>query len=373
MNTDPIVTIAIPTFNRGSSGLLEKAIKSISSQTYAAIKVVIYDDLSTDNTEQVVSKLISCDSRISYHKNNRQLGLIDNFNQCIDACTTPFLIIFHDDDEMSDLTVKKMLATILKFPKAVVAAEHSNSFVINSQSRTVFKSLYKPFWHFKRTEYIHSSFEKGLPLISCPSAIFNMNLLKQSNLRFSKHAEMACDWLFWIKANLYGDIIIRGISLIDPPLVRRREHQYEASNIATKSNQWDSSHAYIENFVKDLNITGIDYSNIEKYFLKVSVDGILNQMIETRASIDYQDIWQIFDIIAQKCAQYKWGAVSQKDKIDIVRNGFVRRIGNGSSPAILYSQLSTVLSLYYGYRLTIGQIIKDYLKIFYYRLRNKML
>ena len=53
---DPQVSVIIPTFNQ--NGYLVEAIKSVLSQTYASLEVIVVDDGSTDNTAEAVAALI---------------------------------------------------------------------------------------------------------------------------------------------------------------------------------------------------------------------------------------------------------------------------------------------------------------------------
>src|SRR6218665_334920 len=51
------ISIIIPTYNRAH--LIEKTILSILNQTSSNFEVIVVDDGSTDNTEEVVSKFLS--------------------------------------------------------------------------------------------------------------------------------------------------------------------------------------------------------------------------------------------------------------------------------------------------------------------------
>jgi len=66
---NPKVSVIIPTYNRAH--LIGRAIQSVLNQTYQAFEIIVVDDGSMDNTEEVVKRLN--DSRIKYikHKFNR--------------------------------------------------------------------------------------------------------------------------------------------------------------------------------------------------------------------------------------------------------------------------------------------------------------
>jgi glycosyltransferase involved in cell wall biosynthesis len=60
----PIVSIIIPTYNR--KDLLERAIKSVLTQTFQDWELIIVDDGSTDETRDLVENFQRVDPRIKY-------------------------------------------------------------------------------------------------------------------------------------------------------------------------------------------------------------------------------------------------------------------------------------------------------------------
>lgn len=87
------VSIIIPTYNRGY--VLGEAINSALSQTYKDIEVIVCDDCSTDNTEEVVKSFN--DERITYHRNEVNLGLPENRNVGISLSRYRWIIMWEDD------------------------------------------------------------------------------------------------------------------------------------------------------------------------------------------------------------------------------------------------------------------------------------
>ena len=71
MNT-PAVSVVLPAYNCGR--WLGLAIESVLQQTFADFEIIIVNDGSTDNTEQIIHSFN--DQRINYVKNEKNEGLI---------------------------------------------------------------------------------------------------------------------------------------------------------------------------------------------------------------------------------------------------------------------------------------------------------
>ncbi len=61
----PLISVIIPAHN--SENTIESAIRSILTQTWKELEIIVVDDNSTDNTKSVVEKIAREDSRLSYH------------------------------------------------------------------------------------------------------------------------------------------------------------------------------------------------------------------------------------------------------------------------------------------------------------------
>jgi glycosyltransferase involved in cell wall biosynthesis len=94
-NIPPLVSIAIPTYNRANS-FLKESLKSAINQTYENIEIIISDNCSTDNTEAVVSSFN--DKRISYFRQTVNIGAANNSNFCLRQAKGVYFTQLHDDD-----------------------------------------------------------------------------------------------------------------------------------------------------------------------------------------------------------------------------------------------------------------------------------
>lgn len=86
-------SIIIPTYNRAH--LIQKTIKSILNQTYQNFEVLVIDDGSIDNTNEVISKIK--DNRLFYYKKeNAERGAARNFG--VNKGTGEYITFLDSDD-----------------------------------------------------------------------------------------------------------------------------------------------------------------------------------------------------------------------------------------------------------------------------------
>lgn len=88
------VSIIIPTYNRGY--IIKKSIKSILNQSYQDFELIIVDDCSNDDTQEIVEKIQ--DKRIKYIKLENNSGANKARNIGIQNARYD-LIAFHDSDD----------------------------------------------------------------------------------------------------------------------------------------------------------------------------------------------------------------------------------------------------------------------------------
>ena len=65
-----MVSVIIPTYNREKT--IERAVRSVLSQTYSDLEVIVVDDCSVDNTQAVIESID--DSRLSFYRLKKNSG-----------------------------------------------------------------------------------------------------------------------------------------------------------------------------------------------------------------------------------------------------------------------------------------------------------
>jgi len=74
-SAEPTVTVVLPTFRRGQSGLFAKAVSSVLNQQDCSLELLIVDDCSTDGTIEQIQDFYSADPRVGYLRHPCNIGL----------------------------------------------------------------------------------------------------------------------------------------------------------------------------------------------------------------------------------------------------------------------------------------------------------
>jgi len=110
----PLVSICIPTYK--NSLLLQDAIYSAINQTHKEIEIIVFDDCSNDETEEVVKEIARKDSRIFYYKSDINLRPPKSWNECIKKANGDFFIVLPQDDILLPEFISKSLHALKHNP-----------------------------------------------------------------------------------------------------------------------------------------------------------------------------------------------------------------------------------------------------------------
>lgn len=122
------ISVIIPTYNR--EGLVGRAIKSVLSQTYKDVEVIVVDDASTDDTETEVKKIES--DRLRYIKLNKNGGACRARNFGINEAKGDYIAFLDSDDIWNPDKLEKQMKYLLSKNAEVVAC---NGWYIKANSR----------------------------------------------------------------------------------------------------------------------------------------------------------------------------------------------------------------------------------------------
>ena len=124
----PLFSILMANYNNGI--YLMDAIESVRKQTYANWEIVLVDDSSTDNSEEIYRELEK-DERIHIYRNENNKGCGYTKRRCAELATGELCGFLDPDDALLPEAIETMVVEHNKFPKAsliyschVIADEH---------------------------------------------------------------------------------------------------------------------------------------------------------------------------------------------------------------------------------------------------------
>src|SRR3989344_3204500 len=106
MQKNKIVSVIIPAYNAGH--YLGEAIESALAQTYPAVEIIVVDDDSTDNTQEI-AHWYSAERNIIYiHQENK--GLSAARNAGIHAAQGEYIALLDSDDIFLPSKIERQVA-----------------------------------------------------------------------------------------------------------------------------------------------------------------------------------------------------------------------------------------------------------------------
>lgn len=115
---EKLISIILPTYNGGK--YIKRSIESVISQSYDNWELLIVDDGSTDNTENIVREYMGKDKRIIYLKNKYNLGIQKTLNKGLKEAKGEYIARIDDDDEWIDKDKLKKQIEFLENNKDLV-------------------------------------------------------------------------------------------------------------------------------------------------------------------------------------------------------------------------------------------------------------
>lgn len=110
----PLLTIAIPTYNR--SGVLSELLDALREQIAGEerVSLLISDNASSDDTERVVEEERRRGTPLEYIRNTENIGSDANFLQCYERSQGKYVWIISDDDLIQPGAVGKVLSYLIR-------------------------------------------------------------------------------------------------------------------------------------------------------------------------------------------------------------------------------------------------------------------
>ena len=184
----PLLTIAIPTYNR--AGYLRQNLAQLQSQLLdlpkGIIELIVSDNCSPDDTQQVVEDAIAAGMAIRYVRNEKNLGWGPNFAQSYEMASGKFVLLFSDDDLLLDGSVKELVGRLSQADYGVVVL---GAYGYDSDFRAEYPGTYGREFEFAES---NAFFKKVGPRITLTSAcVINKSAIPGKSLTAYASGDLA--------------------------------------------------------------------------------------------------------------------------------------------------------------------------------------
>lgn len=187
------VSIIVPIYN--CSSLLDKCLKSLESQTYKNIEILLIDDGSIDNSKELSIEYAKRDDRFKYfYKENS--GVSSTRNYGISKISGEITTFIDADDWIDEDYIEKCVEF---YEKNNCDLLKTNYTIFNSANDSFVKYIYSD----KSSKINHDEF---LKILSCDGyfnsiwgAFYKTSILKTNNMEFDKNIIYGEDLFFQIE------------------------------------------------------------------------------------------------------------------------------------------------------------------------------
>ncbi len=336
----PKITVVIPTYNKAN--YISQTIDSVLNQTVTDFEIIIVDDFSSDNTEEIVKPYLA--ENIKYYKHNTNWGPGATFNDGIEKARAEFVTLIASDDillpEHLDLVLKEFKSN--KEVEAVFCKlkviDENNKYIDQIQSAP-YTDKYKLLNH---QFYIGN-------YIPAPGASFKKSLFNKIE-GFNPNLILMHDYDLNVRILINSEFRILSEATV---LYRRFSNN---KNLSGNNNWYRICHKFENNIVLDnyLKLSYNDMIQVFPEFKKYTEDEIiLRFIIETFKHEDKR----LSSWAGQKLLEYlnNDAIFFKKNKFDFQYKDYIklyRTLALGSKQTThkqrLYEKFKKILKLFFG-------------------------
>lgn len=186
-----LISIITPTYNCGQ--YIERTIRSVQNQTYTNWEMIIVDDCSTDNTQEIVEKQMAKDKRIKYFCLAKNSGAAEARTKAMELANGIYMAFLDSDDIWKPDKLEKQLQFMKNSKLNFTSTAYEQ---IDENDKKLNKVIKAP----KRTSY-------NRLLLDCPvgnsTVMYNVKEMGKFNVPNIRKRNDDALWLQMLKKEKY--------------------------------------------------------------------------------------------------------------------------------------------------------------------------
>jgi len=196
--TKPKLSIITPTHNR--INLLDRAIKSVLSQTFQDFEMIIIDDSTNNETEEFIKKYKD-HPKIVYLKNKKNEGLPFSRNRGFDVAAGEWVTLLDDDDlYVENSSLEKVFEILNTSKDNWLAFNRVDNNLVSFTKALIKKDSYN--W---TKDFLYGRAFRGDAV-----HFLKYNFIK--NIRYSKYNQ--AQWWFWYELSQKSNFIHNNLPIV---------------------------------------------------------------------------------------------------------------------------------------------------------------
>jgi glycosyltransferase involved in cell wall biosynthesis len=208
----PIVSIGMPVYNGGH--YLRQAVESLLNQSFKDFELIVSDNASQDDTQDVIKSYQRTDPRVRYYRYPRNVGAIRNFNRLVELASGDYFMWAAHDDFWEPAYIERCLE-VLERDSPVVLCYTATNFVDESgRHLEAFKDPFRVDQQLATERYM--SLIAHLDWCNCFYGLIRTSVLTATKLYQANNG--AGDCILLAELSLMGKF-----AQLDEPLFNRRK------------------------------------------------------------------------------------------------------------------------------------------------------
>ncbi len=278
------VSAIIPNYNHG--GFLKQRIDSVLGQTYTDIEVIILDDVSTDNSREIIEQYRGNPKVTAIDYNETNSGSpFKQWQKGMALAKGEIIWMAESDDWCEPNFLEVLVEGLTKNQGCVLAYAQTCCIDANNHIRYITKATNLE-EVVNGNNFINWHLTKGTIIVNASMAIFKKEVFEKMPDDFTQ-LKFSGDWLFWIEAARLGNVFISG-----RVLNFFRKHDKDVSGKA-----YASGYNFIE------NLTILQY--LKKYGL--ITEGFFRQLVFIKYATFRQQVKKYTPEAVQQIKNRFWG------------------------------------------------------------------
>lgn len=228
----PLISVCVPTFN--GEQYLGECLDSLLAQTETDFELIVVDDQSTDETFDILKSYASRDPRIRIYRNDTNLGLVGNWNRCVELAQAEWIKFVFQDDFIAPRCLEKLLANARADRPLVVCHRDIVFESVPAETREYYERvlatrslsvLLGGSTYLTPAQFCDIAVQHlGLNFVGEPTA----TLLHRSSFerfgKFNSGLVQLCDFEYWARVGMHA-----GLTFVPETLATFRVHMNSAS------------------------------------------------------------------------------------------------------------------------------------------------